>query len=219
MAPMPSHTVEAIHTGRAVAIRGEELSAIGKSPVTGAAEIGPLGLAGDEQADRRVHGGPDMALHHYPRDHYAFWKSLKPDHPMLASAGAFGENISVTGLVEDDVCIGDRFTLGGATVEISQGRQPCWKQGHVMNWPEMVALIVKHARCGWYYRVIESGTVSAGDIITRIESPFPQWTVSRVFSLLIRGEGKSDPAALEALVDLKPLSRVWRGKAAALLGR
>lgn len=216
MAPL---TVEAVLTGRAVPIRGEELSAIGKRPVAETVEVGPLGLAGDEQADRRVHGGADMAVHHYPRDHYAFWQSLKPDHPRLSSAGAFGENISVTGLVEGDVCIGDRFALGSATVEISQGRQPCWKQGHVMDWPEMVALIVKHGRCGWYYRVIEPGMVSAGDTLTRIANPFPQWTVDRVFSLLIRGEGKGEPAALEQLVELKPLSRVWQGKAAALLGR
>ena len=216
---MVSLTVETVLTGRSKPIRGEELSAIGKTPVVGAAEIGPLGLAGDEQADRRVHGGPDMALHHYPRDHYSFWQSLKPGHPKLVNSGAFGENISVTGLAESDVCIGDRFALGSAIVEISQGRQPCWKQAHVMEWPEMVALIVKLGRCGWYYRVIESGAVSTGDRLTRIDNPFPDWTVERVFALLIRGEGKGDPAALGALIDLKPLSRVWRDKAAALIGR
>lgn len=216
---MDALTVDALLSGRAFPIRGEEKSAIGKTPVVGAAEIGSLGLAGDEQADRRVHGGPDMALHHYPRDHYAFWRTLKPDHPMLSSAGAFGENISVAGLIEDGVCIGDRFALGSAIVEVSQGRQPCWKQGHVMQWPEMVALIVKSGCCGWYYRVIETGTASAGDTMTRIDNPFPQWTVARVFSLLIKGEGKSEPEALEQLAELEPLSGVWRAKAAALLGR
>lgn len=216
---MESFTVEAVLTGRAVPIRGDEQSAIGKVPVLGTAEVGPCGLAGDEQADRRVHGGPEMALHHYPRDHYAYWQSLKPGHAKLSGAGAFGENISATGLVEGDVCIGDRFTLGSAVVEISQGRQPCWKQGHAMSWPEMVALIVETSRCGWYYRVIENGTVSAGDMLCRIDHPFPEWTVERVFSLIIGGHGKREPDALAALADLKPLTRMWRNKAAALLGR
>lgn len=211
--------VDALLSGRAVPIRGEEKSAIRKAPVVGPVEIGALGVAGDEQADRKVHGGPDMALHHYPQEHYAYWQALKPDHPMLSSMGAFGENIAVAGLVEDGVCIGDRFALGSAVVEISQARQPCWKQGHVMQWPALVALMVESGRCGWYFRVVEEGRASAGDLMTRIGNPFPQWTVARVFSLLIKGQGKSEPEALEQLAELEPLSRVWRARAAALLGR
>lgn len=210
---MTSFSVEAVLTGRAVPIRGEDLSAIGKTPVADPVDVDRLGLAGDQQADLRVHGGPDKAIHHYPRDHYAFWLSLNPDHPKLASAGGFGENISTTGLVESDVCIGDRFELGTAVVEICQGRQPCWKQGHVMDWPKLVALMVKHRRAGWYYRVIESGQISIGDTLTQIERPHPEWTVERVIGLLIAGEAEKDRAAAKALAGLEVLAQGWRAKA------
>jgi MOSC domain-containing protein YiiM len=205
--------VAAVLTGRAAPLRGDEPSAIRKAERTGAVDIGPLGLAGDEQADLTVHGGPDKALHHYPRDHYAFWKTIVPEHPKLDTPGSFGENISTSGLIETDVCIGDRFRLGDALVEVSQGRQPCWKQGHVMEWTQLVALMVKHRRTGWYYRVLEPGRVTAGDRLALVERPFPQWDVRRVFALVIGGEGKGEPEALAELAALPVLAREWRAKA------
>lgn len=208
--------VDAVLAGKAVPIRGDEPSAIGKTPVGGAVEITSTGLVGDEQADRVNHGGPEMAIHHYPRDHYAYWQTLKPDHPKLTKVGSFGENIAVSGWLETDVCIGDRFTLGSAVVEISQGRKPCWKQAHILEWPEMVSLIVDSRRSGWYYRVIEPGEVQAGDELARIANPYPKWTVHRVFSLLIGGEAKNDRAAVAELAELPLLSPDWRGKAEKL---
>ncbi|WP_176868806.1 MOSC domain-containing protein [Parasphingopyxis algicola] len=212
-------TVEAVLTGRAEPLRGDELSAIAKTEETGPVEIGMLGLIGDEQADLRVHGGPDKAIHHYPRDHYAFWESQSFMHPKLERPGAFGENISTSGLVETEACIGDRYRLGTALVEISQGRQPCWKQGHVMDWPELVALMVKHRRTGWYYRVIEPGRVAAGDRLTLVERPHAGWPVERVFGLLVGGDGKSDRPAVAELAELPVLANEWRAKAAKLAAR
>jgi MOSC domain-containing protein YiiM len=210
--------VEAVLTGKAAPLRGDEPSAIRKSEREGAVAIGPLGLEGDEQADLRVHGGPDKAVHHYPFDHYAFWKDVVPQHPRLGAPGGFGENISTSGLSESDVCIGDRFALGTAVVEISQGRQPCWKQGHVMEWNQLVAHMVKHRRTGWYYRVIEPGRVAAGDTLDLLDRPLPQWDVRRVFALLIGGAGKDDRGAVEQLADLAVLAEEWRFKARRLLG-
>ena len=206
-------SVEAVLTGKSLPLRGEELSAIRKEAEDRTVDIGMLGLIGDEQADLRVHGGPDKAVHHYPRDHYAFWESLSPFHSKLDHPGAFGENIAVSGMVETEVCIGDRYRLGTALVEISQGRQPCWKQAHVMEWPELVSLMVKHRRSGWYYRVVEPGQVAAGDTIALVERPHPEWTVERVFSLLIGGEAKADPDSTAALCDLSVLAQEWRAKA------
>src|SRR3546814_365776 len=126
-----------------------------KTPATGPRAVTFLGIAGDEQADLSVHGGPDKAIHHYPRDHYAFWDDALGGHALLASPGAFGENISTSGLVEDAACIGDRYRLGSALVEVSQGRKPCWKLGHRFGLATVPATVVRTRRSGWYYRVLE----------------------------------------------------------------
>ncbi|WP_299327197.1 MOSC domain-containing protein [Parasphingopyxis sp.] len=216
---MAAYTVDAVLTGRSEPLRGEELSAIRKEAEDGPVEIGVLGLIGDEQADLRVHGGPDKAIHHYPFDHYAFWESLSFMHPKLEQPGAFGENISTSGLVESEACIGDRYRLGTALVELCQGRQPCWKQAHVMDWPELLSLMVKHRKTGWYYRVIEPGAVAAGDSLELLERPHPEWNVERVFGLLVAGDAKGDPAAVKALAALPVLAESWRAKAEKLAAR
>jgi MOSC domain-containing protein YiiM len=195
--------------------RGES-SAIVKVPVNGRVSIGFLGVEGDQQADLRVHGGPDKALHHYPFDHYARWAALAADHPNLNTPGAFGENICTFGLVETDVCIGDRFRLGTALVEVSQGRQPCWKQGVRMEWTTLPNLMVQERRSGWYYRVIEEGMAATGDEISLVDRPLPEWTVARVFGLLIAGDHKRDPEALETLAQMEVLEAGWRRRASEL---
>ena len=195
--------------------RGEH-SAIAKSVLCGPVRIGLLGVHGDEQADPRYHGGPDKALHHYPFDHYAFWRGKAPDHPLLRAPGAFGENISTEGLTEDEVCIGDRFHLGSALLEISQGRQPCWKQGVRMEWTTLPAMMVKERRSGWYYRVIEPGMAEAGDLLSLVDRPLPAWSVRRVFGLIIGGDHKRDPAALKVLAEMELLFSGWRERAGEL---
>ncbi|MGH6782747.1 MAG: MOSC domain-containing protein, partial [Sphingomonadaceae bacterium] len=164
-----------------------------------------------------VHGGPDKAIHHYPRDHYPFWAEALDGHDLLHAPGAFGENISTGGLIEREACIGDRYRLGTALVEISQGRQPCWKLGHRFGVATVPATVVKTGRSGWYYRVIEEGTVVAGDTLALVERPLAQWTVKRVFALLIAGKGKGEPAALRELALLPQLAETWRKRAGKLL--
>jgi MOSC domain-containing protein YiiM len=132
---------------------------------------------------------------------------------LLNSAGAFGENISTTGLTESDVCIGDRYRLGTALVEVSQGRQHCWKQGHRLSEPRVVATMVRTARCGWYYRVIDEGLVEAGNALTLSSRPHPEWTVERVIGLLIGGAGKREPEAVATLAAMAVLAPNWRARA------
>lgn len=208
----------AILTGKAQPFRGAEPSAIAKTPREGPVAVGPLGLEGDEQADLAVHGGPDKALHHYAQDHYPFWRGVLGAHPLLDQPGAFGENVSTLGLTEREVCLGDRFRLGSALVEVSQGRQPCWKQGHRLGNPGAVATIVAYRIPGWYYRVLEPGMVAAGDSIELIERPLPAWDIERVFGLIIGGDGADDPAALQALAGMDVLAASWRTRAAMLAG-
>jgi MOSC domain-containing protein YiiM len=200
-----------------------EGSAIAKVAVDdGPRTVHWLGIEGDQQADLAVHGGRDKAIHHYPRDHYLRWRlelGLDEAHrPLLDRAGAFGENISTLGMKEEAVCIGDRFRLGTALVEVAQGRQPCWKQGHRLGSPRVVAAMVASGRCGWYYRVIEEGSVAAGDAIELAGRVHPEWSVARVFGLLIGGGHKGAKAELKDLARVRELADGWRGRAAKLAG-
>lgn len=210
--------VLSIQCGSAVPFRGEEASAIGKTAVTGPVRVTRLGLAGDEQADLSVHGGPDKAVHHYPHDHYAWWREAIEDHPLLAAPGAFGENISTEGLTETTVAIGDVFRLGTALVEVSQGRQPCWRLDHRFGRRDVLSGIIGTRRSGWYYRVLEAGEVAAGDTLDLVERPWPQWTIARVFGLLVAGDHKKDREGLEALGEVTTLAEPWAKRRAALLG-
>jgi len=211
-------TVISLQCGRARPFDGAECSAIGKEPVSGPVAVQRLGLAGDEQADLSVHGGPDKAIHHYSHDHYGFWREALGEHPLLARCGAFGENVSTAGLSEETVCIGDRWRLGTALVEVSQGRQPCWKLDHRFDGAPVSALVIRHRRPGWYYRVIEEGLVAAGATMELVDRAWPEWTVARVFGLLIAGDHKRDRGGLAALREVTPLAEPWRRRRAALLG-
>jgi MOSC domain-containing protein YiiM len=210
--------VDAVLTGQ-VEPFGDSTSAIVKTVVSDVRTIGLLGIEGDRQADLSVHGGPDKAIHHYPRDHYRFWTQELGSLTVLDSAGAFGENISTTELTEADVCIGDRYRLGTALVEISQGRQPCWKQGHCLGDPRVVATMVRTARCGWYYRVIEEGLIKAGDLLTLSSRPQPDWTVERVINLLIGGAGKHELESVATLAAMEVLAPNWRARAQKMVQR
>jgi len=211
--------IRAVLTGRIAAFgpRGEP-SGYRKSIRAGRVEAGLLGLGGDEQADLAHHGGVDKAIHHYAFDHYPPWIA---EQPRLAGAfgapGAFGENVSTLGWTEDDVCVGDLFRMGGALVEISQGRQPCWKLGHRFGDAAMLERVIRTARCGWYYRVIEPGAIAAGDVIRLQERRHPGWTVARTFRVLI-AKAPTPPDDIAELAAVPQLSKSWRARCHAMLG-
>lgn len=213
-----SYAIDAVLTGKARAFRGDDTSAIAKMPTGEKLHVGFLGIDGDEQADLTVHGGVDKAIHHYPRDHYGWWAETIGSHALLDAPGAFGENISTEGLTESEACVGDRYRMGTALVEISQGRQPCWKLGHRFGISSVPATVVAMRRSGWYYRVVEEGSVIAGDALELVERPLPDWSVERVFHLLIGGGGKREPAALRDLAAMDVLATTWRARAEKLLG-
>lgn len=212
--PVP---ILALLAGKAMPFARGEMTAIAKHPLQGPVRIGPAGIEGDEQADRRFHGGRDKALHHYPADHYPRWGQAAVDHPLLNMPGAFGENISTWGLTEGDVCIGDRIRCGTALLEVSQGREPCWKQGLRMEWAALPKLMVQERRSGWYYRVIEPGTAREGDMLSLEDRPLPDWSVKRVFGLLIAGDHRHEPQSLPHLRDMALLFEGWRARAARLM--
>ncbi|MEM1051415.1 MAG: MOSC domain-containing protein [Pseudomonadota bacterium] len=210
-------TLEAICTGTARPFNGAELSAFVKRPRSGTVQILEDGLAPDEQADRRNHGGLDMAVHLYPLAHHSFWREKLGEIDLLNEPGAFGSNLAVQDLTESEVHIGDRFRLGTVLLEVSQPRKPCWKIEHRFgkqcNSKGMVAAIVKSARCGWYFRVLQVGEAEAGDTLERIQIGHERWSVARASFALHAGKGSADDYA--DLAALKQLSAKERARAAA----
>ncbi|NKC03695.1 MOSC domain-containing protein [Brucella haematophila] len=183
-------------------------SAIDKRPVSGKVRVTLVGLDCDEQGDRKVHGGPEKALHHYPRDHYAVWRTDIGDNHRLGTAGAFGENISTTGLDEHNVAVGDRFRFGTALIEVSQGRQPCWKLNARFETPDMAMRVQKTGRTGWYYRVLEEGEAQTGDSMVLVDRLSPEWSLHRVWHLLYVDMLNYDELALMA--EIPHLADGWK---------
>jgi len=176
------------------------------------------GLAGDHQGDRRHHGGPEKALHHYPRDHYDAWAKEGPELvEALCAPPAFGENISTLGVTESDVCIGDIFAFGSALLQVSQGRQPCWKLNARFARPDMARRVQTSGRTGWYYRVLREGVAEPGDRFERVERPLPDWSLSRLNELLYLRTLDLD--ALAQMAEMRELAPSWRELAARRLAR
>ena len=168
--------VRAVLTGRAVPYtRPGTFSAIDKQSVSGPVAVGAESLAGDEQGDRRVHGGPDKAVHQYAQEHCAAWRAELGALAVLDAPGAFGENLASTGMTERSVCLGDQVQVGSVLLEVSQGRQPCWKlNDRFGGLPGMARRVQGSGRTGWYYRVLQPGHLQAGDALVLVARPFPQ---------------------------------------------
>ncbi len=204
----PIGRVRAVFTGRAVPYtRPGSFSAIDKQPMAGAVEVHAEGLTGDEQGDRRVHGGPDKAVHVYPWAHYAVWQAELGELPLLQAPPAFGENLSVDGLDESNVCLGDEWRIGNASFSISQGRQPCWKLNDRFGVPDMARRVQDSGRSGWYLRVHVPGILSAGDEVRLLARPHPGWPLKRIAALI--RERVCAPKALREVLAL-PLTPSWR---------
>ena len=183
-------------------------SGIDKRPVPGPVRLLREGFEGDAQGDRARHGGADKAVHHYPRDHYAAWAGEIGDHAALARPGAFGENLSTLGLTEETVALGDVFRLGTAVIEVSQGRQPCWRLNDRFGLPDMARRVQSSGRTGWYYRVREAGVVAPGDRLLRLDRPRPDWPLRRLWHVLY--VGTLDRDELAAMAALPELPQSWR---------
>jgi MOSC domain-containing protein YiiM len=147
-----------------------------KAPVEGPVWVGKTNVRGDAQADLRVHGGPDKAVMAYAAAHYPLWREeLGVEMPF----GGFGENFTVAGQDESSVCIGDVYAVGGARLQVSQPRGPCWKIARRWRIRDLSARVQATGRTGWYLRVLEEGEVEAGMPIRLVERPHSGWTVAR----------------------------------------
>lgn len=186
-------------------------SGIDKHPAPGPWQVGLIGLIGDEQADRRHHGGPEKALHHYPFDHYATWRATIGHGQILQYPGAFGENISTTGWTEDLVHIGDVVRFGSVLLQVSQARQPCWKLDLRFGTVGFARRMQTTGMTGWYYRILEPGRVEPGSLLTLTHRPQPDWPLARVLRLLYRDIASF--RELREMAALPELSDSWRSLA------
>ncbi|MGR8946733.1 MAG: MOSC domain-containing protein [Gammaproteobacteria bacterium] len=186
-----------------------ERSAIFKDAVETVA-ITPGGLVGDNQADRRFHGGPDKAVHQFSRRAYA---TIWANYPHLTSAarpGSFGENLSTTGMADTNVYIGDIYRLGSSLLQVSEPRRPCWKINRKFDEEQLSIFVEQHCITGWYLRVLDGGTVTIGDqmILQDREKGAPSIAT---FTHLVT-QHRPEPAALARLLDCTSLSETWQRK-------
>ena len=181
-------------------------TAFHKQPLTGPVRVGRLTVQGDGQADLRFHGGPDRPILAYCADHYDRWREELNEPAM--PYGGFGENFTITSLSEQEVCIGDQYSIGDLRVEVSQPRQPCSKLARRWNNNDLSGLVIQHNRGGWYFRVLQEAIVEAGMPVELLDRPYPKWTIARAMYVMYRG--KKDAAANAELMSLPPLSADWR---------
>jgi ferredoxin-NADP reductase/MOSC domain-containing protein YiiM/ferredoxin len=186
---------------------------IWKEPADGRRMVRRLNVDGDGQGDTAGHGGPNRAVFVYQIGSYRYWEEVLGRDDF--THGQFGENFTIEGLPDDEVCIGDRYRIGSALFEVSQPRVTCYRVGIRMNEPRMPSLLVAHRRPGFYFRVLEEGEVGAGDAIERVERGPEAMTVSEVDALLyLPGHARRD---LIRALRIPALSEGWQGSFRELL--
>jgi MOSC domain-containing protein YiiM len=188
----------------------EFTSAIWKEPVTGPVWLDTTGLHGDAQYDRRHHGGPWRALLMYPADHYPLWRAEWGRKNV--GPGGFGENLTVSGLTEATVCLGDRFTVGEVDIEVTAPREPCDVLARRHGVRDLVRTVRQNHRHGWYLRVLRPGWIEAGQAGTLGERPYPQWPITRAAEVKWNRTRLPEEAAL--LAACPALIPSWREKLA-----
>lgn len=207
--PRTAARLHAVSRGlpRWVSWRGQTIrTGIFKTPVTGPLHVSAEGVEGDGQADRSVHGGLDKAVYAMDASSVHHWQTELGRDDL--APGAFGENLTVAGWPETDVYIGDRFRIGGASFEVSQPRQPCSKLGLRMDDPGFPKRFFASGRVGYYLRVIESGTVQAGDEIDRIAHEEGALDVASLVRIWL--DRSAEAADLERACALDALAAAWR---------
>jgi MOSC domain-containing protein YiiM len=177
-----------------------------KQPVAGPVFVGRLNLEGDGQADLENHGGLDKAVLGYAADHYPLWRTeLGWD---VLPWGAFGENLTLGGLTEADVCLGDVWQTGDVLLQVSQPRQPCWKLARRWRRKDLPKRVIQTGRSGWYFRVLREGTIQAGVTMQLVQRMHTGWSVARASGVLY--DKRADPEHVAALRTIPELAAGWK---------
>jgi ferredoxin-NADP reductase/MOSC domain-containing protein YiiM len=188
-------------------------TAVWKLPVTGRRLVRKLNIDGDGQGDLAGHGGEHRAVFVYQMDSYHYWEHFLGRNDF--TFGQFGENFTIEGLPDDEVCIGDRYRIGGALFEVTQPRVTCYRVGIRMNEPRMPALLVAHHRPGFYFRVLQEGEVGAGDEVAKVADGPERLTVAETDGLLYLPGHSTDQ--LQRALRIPALSKGWQGSFQAML--
>jgi MOSC domain-containing protein YiiM len=181
-------------------------TAIFKEPVEHEVQLRQLNLEGDQQADLEVHAGPDKAVYAYPSEHYEFWRRELPATEL--PWGVFGENFTTEGLLEDIVCIGDRFRVGTAVVAVTQPRMPCYKLGVRFGRKDIIKRFLDSRRTGSYFSVAEEGEVRAGEAVELLAAEANRVSVADVVRLYVADSPEPEP--LRQAAGLAALPAGWR---------
>lgn len=182
------------------------LTSIFKSAVSGRIPVRPHNLAGDQQSDLSVHGGRAKAVYAYPHEHYEFWRAQLPGVDL--QPGNFGENLTVEGLLEEDVHVGDRLKIGSAELLVTQPRLPCFKLGIRFGRPDMVKRFLDSGRSGFYLSVVTEGVIGAGDDVEIVERQPAAVSIPELLRIYLRET--TDPERLRAVLAIPALSDAWR---------
>jgi MOSC domain-containing protein YiiM len=181
-------------------------TSIFKTAVRSRVRVGQLNLEGDQQSDLSVHGGVEKAVYAYSSEHYAFWREELPE--MDLPWGAFGENFTTEGLLDETVHIGDRLRVGSAEFVVTQPRMPCFKLGIRFNRPDIVKRFLQSGRTGFYFAVLKEGEVTAGDSIELVKRDGNGVTVADIVTLYRRDTSNQD--LFRRVSELPSLPKSWR---------
>ncbi len=189
---MPAR-VASVQIGRIAPLGPDAVpSAFLKTSVAGPVAVEPLGLVGDEQADLSVHGGPDKAVYAYAAARYPDWTAAFPALADRFVDGGMGENLTVTGVDEADLCVGDIHAIGTALLQVCQPRQPCSKLALAFGEPRVAKHMVRSGHSGWYYRAIRPGQLRAGDALTLHDRPNPDFAFARLVEIFNHRDATRD---------------------------
>ncbi len=209
MQPSAALQVLSVNVGlpRAVVWKGRMVvTGIFKEPVAGRIAIRRLNLEGDRQADLTVHGGPEKAVYAYPAEYYAFWREQFPE--MELPWGMFGENLTIMGLLDESVHIGDRFQVGSAHLMVTQPRLPCYKLGLKFGRDDILKRFLQSGLTGFYFAVLKEGDVAAGDPIRLLYRDEHQVKVADITRLYRQDRHNLD--LLRRVLTVEALPASWR---------
>lgn len=209
--PVYKNPMKVLHVNRSlpqiVNINGKDIpTGIYKTPASGEVHVHKLGLDGDGQADLTVHGGEHQAVYAYPVEHYAAWESELDE--VRFPPGTFGENLTVSGLLETDLCIGDVMKCGGLVLQVTSARIPCFKLGHKLKRPDILKTFLHSGRSGFYCKVLVEGGISAETPVEILERDPRHVTVRELLGMHRLGEGSRETILKALEIDsLAPLVR------------
>jgi MOSC domain-containing protein YiiM len=201
--------IHSIHAGKVAPLGPEGVpSAFVKHSLDQAVQVAPLGIRGDEQADLSVHGGFEKAVYGYSLENYSAWRLDYPRHAAVLLPGGFGENLCIEAMRESDLCVGDIHRIGSARLQVCQPRQPCFKLALRFQDKMIPKAMIRSGRSGWYYRVLEPGEITPGDIVYLDERPNSDFQFTRLVEFI--AHDTATRLELERMRSMDGLASDWK---------